>query len=102
MPTVWVRPFARPTAPALGVYPVAAITSRTRMAVDASTSPLLFSTRDTVVLLTRARRAPSAIVTRIAPRLRPRTLSRSAYGPQPSDHGHVTVFDLHRRAGLGP
>jgi len=45
---------------------VAAITSRTRIAVAASTSDLLFSTRDTVVLLTRARRATSAIVTRMA------------------------------------
>src|SRR4051794_12821896 len=72
MPTVSARPRARPTARALGVYPVAAMTSRTRIAVAASTSPLLLSTRDTVVLLTRARLATSAIVTRMPIRIRSR------------------------------
>src|ERR1044072_9464959 len=42
------------------------MTSRTLIPVLASTSPLLFRTRDTVVLLTLARRATSAIVTRTA------------------------------------
>ncbi len=62
MPTTRVRPRARPTARELGTYPSSSITLRTRAAVDSSSSPLPLSTRDTVVLLTFARAATSAMV----------------------------------------
>src|SRR4051812_26620290 len=62
MPTTRVRPRARPTARELGTYPSSSITARTRAAVDSSSSPLPLSTRDTVVLLTFARAATSAMV----------------------------------------
>lgn len=61
-PTVPVRPRARPMAVELGTNPSSSITARTRSAVSRPTSPLPLSTRDTVVLLTPACLATSAIV----------------------------------------
>src|SRR5258708_38192632 len=62
MPSTRVRPRARLTAPALGTYPSSSITWRSRAAVAGSSSPFPLSTRETVVLLTPARAATSAMV----------------------------------------
>src|SRR3954454_24184397 len=62
MPTTPVRPRASPTARELGTYPSSSMTLRTRAAVNSSSSPLPLSTRETVVLLTLARAATSAMV----------------------------------------
>src|SRR5205823_12202798 len=71
----------------------------TRIAVAASTSALLLSTLDTVVLLTRARRATSAIVTRIRPPGEPSLCSQGTRLERRCDRCEIDQVSADNRFG---
>src|SRR4051812_34064883 len=88
MPTTRVRPRARLTARELGTYPSSSMTRRTLAAVASSSSPRPLSTRETVVLLTPACAATSAMVMGTGPPPRGTNTPEPLPKPVPAQNKH--------------
>src|SRR5438105_1700192 len=97
-----VEPLRRWAAPSWRRKLRASIAERTRSAVSAATPDSRLTTRDTVLRLTRARRATSTIVGRAAPRPRGGWLVRPTTGPRSrAAVGKSSAWIAERSAGLG-